>query len=114
MNSSTCARVVFAEGFDERAAFEAPSKGWLSAQVEMKDGRSYCVYFTDPTRLQQDLDENGRLGKPYLAEAGWIVLPEVTVEAVQETVYCLCAAGFFDHLRAHPANERATSASSGN
>ena len=108
MHTATCSRVVFPDGFDERAAFEAPSKGWLSAQVEMQDGRSYSVYFTDLARLQQDLDENGQLGKPYLAEPGLIVLPEVTVEAVQETVRALCAQGFFDHLRADQVNERAT------
>lgn len=108
MNALTCARVVFPEGFDERAAFEAPSKGWLSAQVEMKDGRSYAVYFTDPARLQQDLDENAQLGKPYLAEPGLIVLPQVTVEAVQDTVRALCVQGFFDHLRADQVDERAT------
>lgn len=107
MNAPTCARVVFPDGFDERAAFEAPSKGWLSAQVEMKDGRSYYVYFTDPVRLQQDLDENVQLGKAYLAEPGLVVLPEVTVEAVQETVRALCAEGFFDRLRGQQAEERA-------
>lgn len=107
MNAATCARVVFPNGFDERAASEVPSKGWLSAQVEMKDGRSYAVYFTDPARLQQDLDENAHLGKPYLAEPGLIVLPEVTVEAVQETVHALCAEGFFEHLRGQQTEERA-------
>lgn len=108
MNATTCARVVFPNGFDERAASEVPSKGWLSAQVEMKDGSLYCLYFTDPVRLQQDLEENVQLGKPYLAEPGLIVLPEVTVEAVQEAVHVLCAEGFFDHLRAYQANGRAT------
>lgn len=107
MHVPTCARVIFPEGFDDRAAFEAPLKGWLSAQVEMKDGRYYSVYFTDPVRLRQDLDENAHLGKPYLAEPGLIVLPEVTAEAVQETVYALCEKGFFDHLLPLPENERA-------
>ena len=49
-------RVIFPEGFDERAAFETPLKGWLKAQVELQDGCRYAVYFSDSIRLQQDLD----------------------------------------------------------
>ena len=41
-------RVIFPEGFDERAAFETPLKGWMKAQVELEDGCRYAVYFSDP------------------------------------------------------------------
>jgi hypothetical protein len=99
MSIQACARVVFPDGFDERAAFEAPSKGWLSAHVETNDGSCFSVYFSDPVRLQQDLEQNVRLGKPFLAEPGMIILPEVTVEAVHEVVHALCEQGFFTHLQ---------------
>lgn len=108
MKADACARVIFPDGFDERAALEMPLKGWLSVQVELKDGRHYSVYFSDPVRLRQDLDENAQRGRHYFAEPGLIVLPEVTVEAVQDAVHALCDEGFFAQLRAEPENERAT------
>lgn len=107
MNVEVCPRVVFPEGFDERAAFEAPFKGWLRVQVEMKDGILYSVYFTDPVRLQQDLQEAVKTGRPYFAEPGLTVLPEVTLEAVQDTVQSLCEQGFFAHLQPLQGDARA-------
>lgn len=93
-------QVIFPDGFDERAAFEAPLKGWLHAHVELENGSCYAVHFSDPVRLQQDLEENIRTGEPCFAEPGLIVLPEVTVEAVQEAVRSLCERGFFEHFKA--------------
>lgn len=98
--------VIFPEGFDERAEFETPHKGWLSAHVEMNDGTRYAIYLSDPVRLQQDLAENAQLGRPYLAEPGLILLPEVTAEAIRETVQSLCEQDFFGHLRPCQDNER--------
>lgn len=100
MKTLDCPQVVFPDGFDERVAFEAPLKGWLSAHVVWADGRRCAVYFSDPVRLQQDLDENINLGTPFFAEPGLVVLPEVSVEAIQDAVRLLCAQGFFDHLKA--------------
>jgi hypothetical protein len=101
MNAEECPRIVFPPDFDDRAAFEMPAKGWLSAQVEMKDGSRCPVYFSDPVRLQQDLEEEMRLGRPYFAEPGLIVVPEVTVEAVQNAVQSLDQHGFFARMHAH-------------
>lgn len=93
-------RVIFPEGFDERAAFETPLKGWLYAQVELEDGCRYAVYFSNPLRLQQDLDEAIKSGKPCFAEPGLIILPEVTVKTIQDAVQCLWKQGFFAYLKA--------------
>ncbi len=98
-------RVILPERFDERAAFEANLKGWLSAQVELEDGSCYTVYFSDPIRLQQDLEEEVKLGKPCFAEPGLIVLPEVTVEAIQDAAQFLWEQGFFARLKADPDEE---------
>ena len=92
--------VIWPEGFDERAAFETPLKGWLSAQVELEDGCRYTVYFSDPSRLQQDLDEALKSGRPCFAEPGLIILPEVTVKTMQEAVQFLWKEGFFASLKA--------------
>jgi hypothetical protein len=93
-------RVIFPEGFDERAAFETPLKGWLKAQVELEDGCRYAVYFSDPLRLQQDVDEAVKQERPCFAEPGLIIIPEVTVRAIQEAVQFLWKQGFFASLKA--------------
>ena len=92
-------RLLFHEGIDERAAFEMTLKGWVSAQVATEDGAHYPVYFCDPVRLQQDLDERAAQGEPCLAEPGLIVLPEVTVEAAERAVQFLWRRGFFTGLQ---------------
>src|SRR5690242_998434 len=100
METLTRPRVIFPEGFDERAAFEAPLKGWLSAHVELEDGRLYPVYFSDPDRLQQDLADAVSGGTPFFAQPGLVVLPEVTVEAIEDAVPLLWEQGFFASLKA--------------
>lgn len=93
-------RVIFPEGFDERAAFETSLKGWLKAQVELQDGCRYVVYFSDPIRLQQDLDEAVQSARPCFTEPGLIIVPEVTVKAIQDAVQFLCKQDFFASLKA--------------
>lgn len=100
MQSPDYPRVVFPDGFDERAAFEVPLKGWLSARIEAEDGARYAVSFFDPVRLQQELEDDTKRGQPYFAEPGLIVLPEVTVEAIEGAVQSLWQRGFFARLRA--------------
>lgn len=98
-------RVIFPERFDERATFETPLKGWLSAQVESEDGCRYAVYFSDPIRLQQDLAEAIESGRPCFAEPGLIILSEVTVKAIQNAVQFLWEQGFFAYLKADQGKE---------
>jgi len=99
MKSQNSPRVIFPAGFDERAAIETPLKGWLSAQVELADGCRYAVYFSDPMRLQQDMDEAVQHGKPCFAEPGLIIVPEVTVQTIQDAVQFLWKQGFFASLK---------------
>ena len=93
-------RIILPEGFDEQACFEISYKGWLSAHVESEDGCRYSVYFSDPIRLQQDLEEEVQLGKPCFAMPGLIILPEVTIEAIEKAVQVLWKQGFFTYLKA--------------
>lgn len=95
MESLTYPRIIFPDGFDDRAAFEVTMKGWLSAEVETEDGRRYPVFFYDSVRLQQDLETEVKLGRPCLAETGLVILPEVTVEAAQNAMQYLWQQGFF-------------------
>src|SRR5947209_4848898 len=98
-------RILFPEECDERAIFEMPLKGWLSTEVELEDGSRYPVYFTDPIRLQQDLDERMGTGNPCFAEPGLIVVPEVTVEAIQDAVLFLWNRGYFGEVKALPSED---------
>ena len=97
-------KIIFPEGFDERAASEMPDKGWLAAQMETKNGNRFRIYFSDPVRLQQNLEEEAKLGRPYFAAPGLVILPEVTVAAVQHAVQARWEQGFFAHLAADPSN----------
>ena len=92
-------RIIFPDGFDERATFELPLKGWLSVHVELEDGYRYPVYFSDPVRLQQDLMEQVENGEPCFAEPGLIILPEVTLENINKAVQYLYQQRFFAFLK---------------
>ncbi len=104
MKTPSSPRIIFPEGFDERAAFETPLKGWLNAQIELEDGCRYAVYFSDPIRLQlrlqHDVDEAVKSARPCFAEPGLIIVPEVTVKAIQDAVQFLWKQGFFAYLKA--------------
>jgi hypothetical protein len=58
------------------------------------------LYFSDLIRLQHDVDEAVNSERPCFAEPGLIILPEVTVQAIQEAVQSLWKQGFFASLKA--------------
>jgi hypothetical protein len=99
MNHNALTQVIFPEGFDERARIEMSSKGWISAVVLLEDGLKYHVYFSDIVRLKQDMDENIRSGKPFFAEPGLVVIPEVSVEVIYQVVNLLVKDGFFASMQ---------------
>ncbi len=91
--------VVFPDWYDERAEFEAPAKGFLpDVEVRLEDGSRHRLFFIDPIRLQQDLEEEARAGRPYFAEPGMVVLPEVTTASIREAVAGLWRDGYFSRM----------------
>jgi len=95
----TC-RLVFPEWYDERAEYEAEQKGWLQGvRVELPDGEQYSVHFYDLVRLGQDLDEEAKWDRPFVAEPGLIVVPAVSREAITSAVNRLAITDYFRHLR---------------
>jgi hypothetical protein len=93
-------RVVFPDWYDERAEYEAELKGWLQGvEVELGDGSRYPVLFYDPVRLAQDLEEEAKWDRPFIAEPGMIVIPTVTRATISQAVEQLAAGGFFGHFR---------------
>ena len=93
-------RFVFPRPFTKEDEQEANARGYLShVLVELEDGRLYAVFFYDAVRLQQDLKEEAKHGRPFIADPGMIVLPEVTLAAMETVVRTLCEEGYFDYLR---------------
>jgi hypothetical protein len=105
MKTRSNPRVILPTGFDEQTAAETPLKGWLSARVELDDGCRYAVYFSDPIRLQQDVEEAVHNSQPCFAEPGLIIVPEVTVQAMQDAVQFLWKQGFFVSLKTEQSEE---------
>jgi hypothetical protein len=94
-------RLVFEGEFDERAAFEAQSRGFLSHVSVLLDRKfKYPVFFYDAVRLAQDLEESEKSGNAFLAEPAMIVLTEVTIENMFKAASALAAQGFFNYF--HP------------
>ena len=98
-STSSTGRLVFALGFSEQTIFEAQSRGYLShVMVELDGHRFFAVFFYDPIRLQQDLQESAKHDRPFVADPGMIVLPELTLDAMQSAVQSLSQEGYFDPL----------------
>ncbi|MGL6095067.1 MAG: hypothetical protein ACRC7O_04605 [Fimbriiglobus sp.] len=92
--------IVFPEWYDDRAEWEAESKGWLpGVEVEFLSGARYPITFYDPVRLSQDLEHTSEEGGSVIAETGMAVIPAVTRVGIVKAVETLVAQGFFDHLR---------------
>ena len=98
------AKILWPEGFDERAEVEAGWRGYLSqARVRLDDGRVFAVYFAEPGRLGQDLEE----AQPSIvAEIGLIVLPEITRETMEAAVAYLALRRFFEYFRPLEESDR--------
>ena len=89
-----------------RAISEAYDKGYLNGGlVQVETGDCYRVYFIDPFRLKQDLEAVSELGRPYVAELGMVVLPEITLESINGVLGHLLADGFFDNLKPVKCND---------
>lgn len=99
-------RVVFPDWYDELAEVEAEHKGWLQGvEVELGDGSRYLVHFYDPVRLAQDLTEEAKWDRPFVAEPGLVVIPAVTRVAITQAAEHLAGSGYFSHLRPLPLVE---------
>ncbi len=92
--------VLFPEDYDEQAAYETPFRGYLSEViVRFSDGSRYQLFFIDPVRLQQELIDHVRAGRPFFTESNLVVLPEVTTEAVHKAVQGLQKEEAFRHMK---------------
>lgn len=100
MKESDYPKLILPEWFNQRLADETPIKGFLSnMEAELSNGNRYILNFIDPIRLNQDLETETKRGRPYLAEQGMVILPEVTVDKAREVLKQLLKDGFFETLK---------------
>jgi hypothetical protein len=103
VNKTGIPKIHFDCPFDDRVAYEAKARGYLGGvQVEFPDGKRHPVYFYDPVRLAQDLEEETKQGRPFIAEKGMVVLNDITLENMTESVGWLAEHGFFNPEGATP------------
>ena len=94
----------FEDGFGERDAFEALSRGYRShVWAELDDGSRYQLTFFDVTRLAQSLEVECKDGRPFFTEPGLIIVPEVTLAHMEAAARALAAEGFFERYLARSA-----------
>ena len=99
------AKLVFVmKGEDlERQLAEAPDRGYVSHVLVEVDGdkdRLYPVFFYSIDRLAGELTIGCEQGEPFIAETGMIVLPKISVAAIEDAVQRLCEEGYFEYM--HP------------
>ncbi len=93
-------KLRFLCGFDDRDADEALARGYRShVFAVLENGDAFPVSFYDPVRLTQDLQSSIDCGIPYVAEAGLIVIPEITLANMQQAVTRLYKEGFFEAFK---------------
>jgi hypothetical protein len=85
----------------EARAEEGRSGRWL---LETLGGTKYWAYLCTPEHLQQEFEQRATHGEPVFAEPGLVVLPEVTVQSIEEAANVLYHEGYFSHLK--PAEVR--------
>jgi hypothetical protein len=93
-------KLVFpVEGF-QRQLDEATERGFLSHVLVEIDGTNlYPVCFYAIDELRGQFIEDPRYPYPVVAEPGMIVLPEITLDRMEDAVRWLCEKGYFRHMR---------------
>jgi hypothetical protein len=99
MTNKTQPKLILPRDFDERAESEAYMKGYLSVSVQLEKGEIFNVYFIDPVRLKQDLDAEIEMGRPFIAQSGLIVVPEITIPEIKKILSEVASEGFFERFK---------------
>ena len=93
--------VLFPAFYDDLAAFEIESKGYLdNVRVEFSDGRCYSLSFRDAWNVQLNNDATGLTsgGVRYLAIPNLVILDVVSRINVLDAIRVLVGSPYFDRL----------------
>src|SRR5688500_9612124 len=90
--------IRFVREFGPREQHEAEARGYLShTYADLGPNKLYPLFFYDPERLSQELADSVAEGRPFLGEAGLIVVSQVTLPIIDEAVTYLAAnTSFFE------------------
>jgi hypothetical protein len=95
--------VVLPEGWDFYKEQEADRRGYLEGvTVQFGSSIRIPVCFMIPLRLRQEIVADALNGRPFFAEPGLIVLPEIKRDVVSVAVHKLAGERFFNHLKSTP------------
>lgn len=95
---SQLASVDFPDWYDTLAEFEHSHKGYLNnVMVRMLNGKKYSLSFIDPSRLQQNLDDNVTEGVHCFTERNLVVIPAVTKTNILLAIEAMLKDGLYEH-----------------
>jgi hypothetical protein len=96
MTAVTNYQLVFPPWYDSVAETEVEAKGWLQGvEVRFPSGLAQALFFYDPVRLAQDLEEEAKFGLPFVASPGLIVIPRITRSTIEAAVQKLVEEDYF-------------------
>lgn len=88
----------FPDGYDE-TLYEHQQRGYLdNVTILLPNGQQFGVCFYEPVRLAGELEIRRKAGIVCIAEVGLIVVPEITIEYMQEAVNWLYKEGYFNQF----------------
>jgi len=89
--------IIFPDWYDELSEFEHSHKGYLSdVVVKTIGGKEYSLYFIDPSRLKQNLEDNISAGTPYYSEKNLVIILNVTKKNMINAINAMFAEGLLE------------------
>jgi hypothetical protein len=86
-------------GYEEDDMFMLDDLGCLShAFVEIDGSALYPVYFYSSGRLIYEMKTMSERGQSFVAQTGMIVLPQISIPAIEDAIQDLCDIGYFDYM----------------
>jgi hypothetical protein len=99
MSDRSLPTLRFARQFTDLDELEARNRGYLShVLADLGDGRLFPLFFYDPVRLRQDLEERAKHNNAFIADPGMVVVQEISLKVMQQVIEQLHEEGFFDHI----------------
>jgi hypothetical protein len=96
MDKPVYPRLVLPEEYDDLDWSQITEKGWFEAEVELENSGKYKLNYYDPIRLKQDIDYYLSKGERYFDLPNLVVLPEITLNTIKESIRSLWEKGSFE------------------